>query len=87
MYIMRKQLTPEQVEMIFCKLSLIFKFADFTQTILKKASSIQWKDFEDAVQNATAENIYADYIITRNKKDFADSQVKALLPAEFLGKL
>lgn len=29
MYVMRKQLTPEQIEEVFRKLSLIFEFADF----------------------------------------------------------
>lgn len=87
MYIMRKQLTPRQIEDVFRKLRLIFKFAEFNQSILEKAVGMQWKDFEDAVQSATAEAIDADYIITRNKKDFVDSQVNALCPDEFLLKM
>jgi hypothetical protein len=37
-------------------------------------------DFEDAVQAACAERIGADYIVTRNLKDFAKSPVQAILP-------
>ncbi|MCB6951913.1 PIN domain-containing protein [[Eubacterium] rectale] len=36
---------------------------------------MKWKDFEDAIQSATAEYVYADYIITRNIKDFTQSKV------------
>lgn len=87
MYVMRKQLSPGQIEEVFRKLSLIFDFADFSQTILTKAVSMKWKDFEDAVQSATAESIHADYIITRNIKDFTQSKVMALTPSEFLARI
>ena len=36
---------------------------------------MKWKDFEDAVQSATAESVHADYIVTRNLKDFMKSKV------------
>ena len=81
---MQKQLTPDQIEEVFHKLSLIFEFADFSPTILERAVNMKWKDFEDAVQSTTAESVHADYIITRNLKDFAQSKVMAFTPAELL---
>ena len=66
MYVMRKQMTPDQIAEIFRKLSLIFEFADFSSSVLERAVTMKWKDFEDAVQSATAESVHADYIITRN---------------------
>ena len=45
------------------------------------------KDFEDAVQSATAEHVHADYIITRNLKDFAKSKVMAFTPSELLARI
>lgn len=84
MYIMRKQLAPEQIEDVFTKLGLIFKFANFNHQVLERAVHMKWKDFEDAVQSATAESVHADYIITRNLKDFAKSKVVAFTPAELL---
>lgn len=68
MYVMRKQMTPDQIAEIFRKLSLIFEFADFSPAVLERAVTMKWKDFEDAVQSATAEAVHADYIITRNLK-------------------
>lgn len=87
MYIMRKQMTPEQIEEIFSKLNLIFEFADLSSAIMEKAVRMKWNDFEDAIQSATAESIHADYIITRNLKDFNKSKVMALMPTELLARI
>lgn len=87
MYIMRKQLTPEQIQEIFCKLKLIFEFADFSPAVLERAVNMKWKEFEDAIQSATAESVHADYIITRNIKDFKQSKVMALMPSELLARI
>ena len=66
MYVMRKQLTPDQIEEVFRKLSLIFEFA---------------------VQRAMAESVPADYITTRNLKDFTKSKVIAFTPTELLARI
>ena len=87
MYVMRKQLTPDQIEDVFRKLNLIFEFADFSPAVLERAVAMKWKDFEDAVQSATAESVHADYIVTRNLKDFMKSKVIAFTPAEFLARI
>ena len=87
MYVMRKQLTPDQIEEVFRKLNLIFEFADFSPAVLERAVNMKWKDFEDAVQSATAESIHADYIITRNLKDFTQSRVMAFTPTELLARI
>lgn len=41
-------------------------------------------DFEDAVQASCAAKVLADYIITRNTKDYMASPVPAISPADFL---
>ena len=87
MYVMRKQLDPDRIEEVFRKLNLIFEFADFGSTVLERAVNMKWKDFEDAVQSATAESVHADYIITRNLKDFTQSKVMALTPTELLARI
>ncbi len=87
MCIMRKQLSPTQMEDIYHRLELIFEFAPFNNSILENAVKMCWSDFEDAVQSATASSIHADYIITRNIKDFKQSKIMALTPAEFLSRV
>ncbi|MCL1843449.1 MAG: PIN domain-containing protein, partial [Defluviitaleaceae bacterium] len=43
-------------------------------------------DLEDAVVSFAAKRIKADYIVTRNTKDFTNSPVPAMTPADFLNK-
>jgi hypothetical protein len=44
-------------------------------------------DFEDALQSVCAGKFDADFIVTRNVKDFKLSRIKALAPADFMEKL
>ena len=52
--------------------------------VIAAAGNVAFDDFEDALQSECALNADVDYIITRNPKDFADSAVAVLSPAEFL---
>jgi predicted nucleic acid-binding protein len=54
---------------------------------INTALSFNLPDFEDAVVAATALREEAEYIITRNTKDFANSPVPAITPASFLSKV
>lgn len=86
-YIMRKELDPEKIEETLHALSLIFEFADFNASDLLRAAELNWDDFEDAVQSVTAERIHADYIITRNVRDFIRSKVVAFTPSELIERI
>lgn len=83
-YVMRKELDPETIGQVLEKLSFIFIFTDLTVPDLSNAAALKWKDFEDAVQSVTAGRIHADCIVTRNPKDFVQSEIKVLTPPEFL---
>jgi predicted nucleic acid-binding protein len=48
----------------------------------KLALDLDVADFEDALQIVSAKAVDADYIITRNKKDFVNSPIMAILPEE-----
>lgn len=86
-YVMRKELDPEKIEEVLKALSLIFRFDDLTQADINNAASLKWNDFEDAVQATIAKRINADYIITRNVKDYKESKITALMPSEFLARV
>lgn len=43
------------------------------------------EDFEDAVQYSVAKGLRAKYIVTRNTKDFENSEIAVVTPAEFVG--
>ena len=86
-YIMRKEFDPKKIEETLKALSLIFEFADFNVSDLTHAAELEWDDFEDAVQSVTAERVHADYIITRNVRDFAKSKVVAFTPSELIVRI
>jgi predicted nucleic acid-binding protein len=86
-YIMRKELDAKKIEETLRELSLIFEFADLSAADLTRAAEMNWDDFEDAVQSATAERIHADSIITRNVRDFAKSKVIAFTPSELIARI
>ena len=83
-YVMRKELTPAKIYEVLKKLALIFHFTELSISDMEKAAGMMWKDYEDAVQAATAERIRATAIITRNIKDYQQSKIPAFTPAEFL---
>ena len=86
-YIMCKEMDAQRIEEVLHMLSLIFEFAELNDSDLFRAAALQWPDFEDAVQSVTAERIHADYIITRNVRDFSRSKVIAFTPDELLARL
>ena len=81
-YIMRKELDADKTSDILEKLSLIFTIADLKSSDLTKAVKL-----EDALQSVCASRIKADYIVTRNIKDFSGSKVTAIKPSELLERL
>lgn len=66
---------------------------DFLQVVgvssadIAKALSMKWNDFEDCLVACCAQKIGADFIITRNPKDFARSPVAVLTPEELFEEL
>lgn len=86
-YIMRKELDGDGIKDILEKLSLIFHIVDLKADDLKKAVDLGFQDYEDAIQSACASRIKADYVITRNIKDFAGSKVTAIKPSELFDRL
>ena len=56
-----------------------------TEKVVLEAVKSEFKDFEDAVQHASAlTESRIKYIITRNLKDFKKSQLQVMSPEEML---
>ncbi len=62
----------------------IVKVCSVTNNDVLVAFQKQAKDFEDCLVSVCAKTNNCDYIITRNKKDFEDFEVKAISPTEFI---
>ena len=54
------------------------EIAPVDSSTASRARSLDLPDFEDAMQCASAENCFADIIVTRNIKDFARSPIPAM---------
>ncbi|MBR0252360.1 MAG: hypothetical protein IJQ57_03305, partial [Synergistaceae bacterium] len=52
--------------------------------VINAIDEIQFKDFEDCLQDKCAQNAGVDYIVTCNIKDFDNADTKALAPDEFI---
>jgi predicted nucleic acid-binding protein len=61
-----------------------FKVIATDEEILTKALHSGIDDFEDAVIEVSSKENEAEYILTRNTKDFKKSMVKAITPEELL---
>ena len=61
-----------------------FKVIEINQEILEKALASEISDYEDAVIEISAKRKNAEYILTRNIKDFKKSIVNAITPEELL---
>lgn len=86
-YIMRKELDSKRIREIIENLALIFGIADLKGEDIKNASKMNFSDYEDALQSSQAKRIKADYIVTRNIKDFQNSKVMAIKPTELLERI
>ena len=83
-YIMRKELDHDRIKEIIKTITSIFAVASLRESDLLNAANAPFSDYEDALQAVCAERIRADYIVTRNVKDFKNSPVPAVTPTEFL---
>ncbi len=52
-----------------------------------KALDLDMPDYEDALLATCAKKVKADFIVTRNLKDFENSPVKTILPDEFISTI
>ena len=87
-YILRKTHSDEERRNYLLSLFEIFDVVSIDKNRLVYAlENSNFRDFEDCLQDECAYAINADYIITRNAKDFESSMVKALTPEEFLENL
>lgn len=73
------------IEECLIKVASFVDVVDLRGQVVVDMLSSDWKDYEDATQNASAIWAEADCIVTRNKKDFKDSSVPVYTVTEFFG--
>lgn len=87
-YIAKKNVDEKELRSIIEDLLDTISIIPITETILRKSIKSSHKDFEDAIQITAAQSIHnMDCIVTRDLKDFKNSEIKVFTPDEFLSKI
>lgn len=86
-YILRKSMTKEERREVLKDICQIVKVEGIDSfKIISALDNVDFDDFEDCLQEECAVAVSADYIVTRNAKDFVSSRIPAILPEQFLEK-
>lgn len=83
-YLLRKAIEKEKTKLVIEQLSRMARIVDVQDTDIQRALNSPLSDFEDAVVDAVAYRHEADFILTRNVKDFENSSISAITPPDFL---
>jgi predicted nucleic acid-binding protein len=87
-YLLRQTSSHEKVIEKMTQLLTITDVLLMDRTVVQRALTSEFKDFEDALQNFSAINEGTiEVIITRNIKDFKHSDIGVLTPENFLKML
>lgn len=84
-YLASRQIGKEKSMQFVWALLQIVDVLDSNTEIAKMAAYSSFSNFEDAIQNYSAENKKSiEFILTRNVKDYRGSSLTVLSPSEFL---
>ncbi len=83
-YIVQKYKNRSEAFAFIKKIISFIDIAGVEKIVINNAINSNFSDFEDAVQNFSATNSNIKYIITRNIKDFKNSELKVIEPKQFI---
>ncbi|MCR5044903.1 MAG: PIN domain-containing protein [Bacteroidaceae bacterium] len=82
-FLLRKH-GPEEVRRLLNNFRLLSRVTTANERTVDESLVSQFADFEDALQYYSALTAKAEAIITRNKKDFANSKIPVMTAGEYL---
>ena len=84
-FILRKDYSPEERREVLLNLCRIFDVEGIDRAkLLSGLQNADFPDFEDCLQMECAKAYKAGYIVTRNIDDYKMSEIKAILPKDYL---
>ena len=87
-FILRKDFDEKERREILLNLCKIFDVEGIDKVkIVSGLENGKFSDFEDCLQMECAKSYEADYIVTRNISDYDSSEIKAILPKDYLSQL
>lgn len=86
-YVVSRNIEEKLVLDALKKFRIICNVSTIDEIVIDKSLISNFNDFEDAVQYFSALHHKSEIIITRNKKDFKNSEIPVMSPTEFLATL
>ena len=86
-YLIAKDKSSDQARVTLTNLLQFLKISPINETTIEQALNLPYRNFEDAVQAASALQIHADYLVSRNIKDYQPAPLPVVQPAELLALL
>jgi predicted nucleic acid-binding protein len=86
-YLVSKSESTAAARVTLTSLMQFLKVAAVDQGTIEQALNLPYKDFEDAVQIIAALQIKADFLVTRNPKDYHPALVPVIQPVDLLATL
>lgn len=84
-FILRRDYDAKERKEVLKNLCMIFDVEGIDKTkLLLGLENEDFSDFEDCLQMECAKSYGAEYIVTRNVSDYSVSDIKAILPSEYL---
>lgn len=83
-YLISKDQSEQVARIMLTELLQLLSVAQVDQTTIEQALNLPYKDFEDAVQMISAVQVGAQYLVTRNIKDYKSGPLPVIQPAELL---
>ena len=74
----------EKAKIKLRKFKIISQICDLTEIIIEKGLNSNFSDFEDSLQYFSALSSNCEILITRNGKDFRESQIPIMTSDEYL---
>ena len=86
-YLIQKDRSSADAKAALTNLLQFLKIAPVDQSTIEQSLNLDYQDFEDAVQMISAVQCRADYLVTRNIKDYQPALLPVIQPVDFLATL
>jgi predicted nucleic acid-binding protein len=86
-YLIQKGKSSGEAWVIITNLLQFIKIAPVDQNTIEQALNLDFSDFEDAVLMSSAVQSKANFLVTRNAKDYQPALLPVIQPVDFLGTL
>jgi len=83
-YFIEKETNHKKAVAYIEDLLSLLSVVEVNKKVLEKALQAGLPDFEDSIQAACAASCGADYIITRDLRDYKNFMIKSITPSEYL---